>query len=398
MGRPSVVPARRRALLRLTAGALTLGCAGALLPATSASADPSLTELRRQAGALRAELDRLGVQQDVAVERYDAAREALREATTDEVLSTTGLTDVRRAATATRARSTERVRAIYTSGGSMGLAASVLDSASIGDALTRWKAVEAVVGTERTVQAAADRQVQRQQQVAVSAARSRARTVAGQAAAAEAVTQVRAALARQQALLARTDARVVELAERERAEAERLATARAAQDAAGLGLGTGSSSTGSTTVRPADGRGLEGASATDQTLPDVPAPTAAAGAAIAAARTRLGLPYVWGATGPTSFDCSGLTQWAYRQAGVSIPRTSREQYAGLPKVPLSEVAPGDLVFYATDVHDPSTIHHVGIYLGEGLSLYAPRTGSNVKIGPVGYGRILGAARPSATRS
>jgi peptidoglycan DL-endopeptidase CwlO len=105
------------------------------------------------------------------------------------------------------------------------------------------------------------------------------------------------------------------------------------------------------------------------------------------------MPYVWGATGPTSFDCSGLTQWAYRQAGVAIPRTSRQQYAGLPKVPISQIAPGDLVFYATDVRDPGTIHHVGIYLGAGLSLYAPRTGSNVKIGPVGYGRILGAARP-----
>jgi cell wall-associated NlpC family hydrolase len=407
MGRLSVVLTRRRALLRLAAGAVTLGCVGALVPASSASADPSLTELRRQAVALRAELDRLGVQQDLAVERYDAAREALRQATTDEVLSTTGLSDVRRAAAATRARSSERVRAIYTSGGSLGLAASVLDSSTIGDALTRWKAVEAVVGTERTVQQAADRQVLQQRRTALSSARLRARTVAGQAAAAQAVDDVRAALTRQQAVLARTDARVVALAEQQRAEAEARATARAAQEAALLGLGSGPSGAPSgvpssvaappTTVRPADGRGLEGASAADQSLPDVPAPSAAAGAAIAAARTRLGLPYVWGATGPTSFDCSGLTQWAYRQAGVSIPRTSRQQYAGLPKVPLASVAPGDLVFYATDVQDPSTIHHVGIYLGEGLSLYAPRTGSNVKIGPVGYGRIIGAVRPSAAR-
>jgi cell wall-associated NlpC family hydrolase len=80
---------------------------------------------------------------------------------------------------------------------------------------------------------------------------------------------------------------------------------------------------------------------------------------------------------------------------VSIPRTSRQQYAALPKVPLAQLAPGDLVFYATDVRNPSTIHHVGIYVGAGLSLYAPRTGSTVKIGPVGYGRIIGAARPSA---
>jgi cell wall-associated NlpC family hydrolase len=291
----------------------------------------------------------------------------------------------------------------------------MLDSGTIGDALTRWKAVEAVVGTDRAAARAADDRVLRQQRVVQSAARTRARTIAQQAAAAAAVTEVRTALDEQRSLVARTDARVVALAEREQAATEARATARAAQDAARLGLGAGvdgvaggggvaagvaggGGASASGTVRPADGHGLEGAGASDQSLPDVPTPTRSAAAAITAARTRLGLPYVWGATGPTSFDCSGLTQWAYRQAGVPIPRTSREQYAQLPKVPLAEAEPGDLVFYATDVRDPSTIHHVGIYLGAGLSLYAPRTGSTVKIGPVGYGRIIGAVRPSATLS
>ena len=132
-------------------------------------------------------------------------------------------------------------------------------------------------------------------------------------------------------------------------------------------------------------------------LLDVPAPSAAAGAAIAAARTRLGLPYVWGATGPDSFDCSGLTGWAYHQAGISLPRTASQQYIALPHVPLDRLAPGDLVFYATDVNNPATIHHVGMYVGAGLSLYAPQTGSFVKIGPVDYGRIIGAVRPAALR-
>jgi cell wall-associated NlpC family hydrolase len=86
--------------------------------------------------------------------------------------------------------------------------------------------------------------------------------------------------------------------------------------------------------------------------------------------------------------------WAYAQAGVVLPRTSRAQYASLPHVPLNQLAPGDLVFYATDLTKPSTIHHVGMYVGDGLSLYAPRTGSVVKIGPVAYGPIIGAARPT----
>jgi cell wall-associated NlpC family hydrolase len=413
MGRPP------RHVLRAVAGVVALGCAGVLFPAASASADPSLAELRHRATTLRAELDRLAVRQDLAVERYDAAREELDRATTEQVLASADLEDVRRSAAVTQAHSTRRARAIYMSGGSLGLTASVLDSTSIGDALTRWKAVEAVVGDEQVLREQADAQVRRSRADALSAAQLRARTVAGRARAAQAVASVQAALAEQRDLLARTDARVVELAERQRQEAEARALATAAESAARLGVGVGSpaadvrtaepgdvqagtqvggstvggSTVGGSTVRPADGRGLEGGTASTQALPDVPAASTAAASAIAAARTRLGTPYVWGATGPTSFDCSGLTQWAYRQAGVNIPRTSRQQYAALPKVPLSQLAPGDLVFYATDVRDPSTIHHVGMYVGAGLSLYAPRTGSTVKIGPVGYGRILGAVRP-----
>jgi cell wall-associated NlpC family hydrolase len=399
MGRPP------RLAIRAVTGVVALACAGVLLPAATASADPSMAELRQRATALRAELDRLAVRQDLAVERYDAAREDLDRATTDQVLATADLDDVRRSATATQARSSRRARAIYMSGGSLGLTASVLGSTTIGDALARWKAVEAVVGDEQVRRQRADAQVHDAQGESLSAARLRARTIARRARAAQAVASVQATLTEQRTLLARTDARVVELAERQRAEAEAEALASAAQSAARLGVGHDAPSAGprsaavrpGSTVRPADGRGLEGGTAATQSLPDVAAPSTAAAAAIAAARTRLGMPYVWGATGPTSFDCSGLTQWAYRQAGVSIPRTSRQQYAALPKVPLSQLAPGDLVFYATDVRNASTIHHVGIYVGAGLSLYAPRTGSTVKIGPVGYGRVIGAARPSSAR-
>jgi cell wall-associated NlpC family hydrolase len=213
----------------------------------------------------------------------------------------------------------------------------------------------------------------------------RARAAALQVAADRAAVAVTATIARQRDLIARADARVVELVDQQRREAEARAVAQAAQAARSLGLG-GVLTTGA--------RGLEGPSSGSTALPDVPAPNAIAAAAIKAAATRLGLPYVWGATGPSTFDCSGLTQWAYAQAGVRLPRTSREQYSQLPKVPLDQLAPGDLVFYAVDVTDPGSIHHVGIYLGDGLSLYAPQTGSVVKIGAVGYGRIIGATRPS----
>ncbi|MER5215940.1 NlpC/P60 family protein [Streptomyces sp. NPDC002838] len=109
---------------------------------------------------------------------------------------------------------------------------------------------------------------------------------------------------------------------------------------------------------------------------DVPSSERAA-AAVAAAQSALGRPYVWGANGPYGFDCSGLTQWAYAQAGVALPRTSQAQrYAGR-QVPLSEAQPGDLVTYRSDAS------HVGMYAGNGQVIHAPYPGAPVRYDPVG---------------
>ncbi|WP_225848417.1 C40 family peptidase [Streptomyces sp. HPF1205] len=98
-----------------------------------------------------------------------------------------------------------------------------------------------------------------------------------------------------------------------------------------------------------------------------------AAAAFHAAQTRIGYPYVYGATGPTSFDCSGLTSWAYAQAGVSIPRTSQEQAnAGTRIYSESQLMVGDLVIFFGDYH------HVGLYAGNGMVLHAPKPGANVR--------------------
>ncbi|MFD5339200.1 NlpC/P60 family protein [Streptomyces hawaiiensis] len=115
-------------------------------------------------------------------------------------------------------------------------------------------------------------------------------------------------------------------------------------------------------------------------MPDLGGATAASGrgsAAVAAARSVLGRPYVWGANGPSGFDCSGLMQWSYAQAGVSLPRTSQAQrYAGR-QVPLSEARPGDLVVYRGDSS------HVGMYMGNGQVIHAPYPGAPVRYDPVG---------------
>jgi peptidoglycan DL-endopeptidase CwlO len=104
-----------------------------------------------------------------------------------------------------------------------------------------------------------------------------------------------------------------------------------------------------------------------------------------AAESRLGMPYIWGAAGPTSFDCSGLVQWSFRQAGVIMPRVAADQARTGPAVPVNRLAPGDLLFYHTDPTAPDYISHVAIYLGAGKMIQAPQPGMNVEIVPVDLG-------------
>jgi cell wall-associated NlpC family hydrolase len=113
-----------------------------------------------------------------------------------------------------------------------------------------------------------------------------------------------------------------------------------------------------------------------------------AAAAIAAAESVLGTPYVYGGASPQSgFDCSGLTMWAWAHAGVSLPHSSQMQYASLPHVDKADLQPGDLVFFY------SPIHHVGLYVGGGMMIDAPHTGTVVQRRAIYWENYVGAARP-----
>jgi len=107
------------------------------------------------------------------------------------------------------------------------------------------------------------------------------------------------------------------------------------------------------------------------TVPDSPYATKA-DKALAFARAQVGKPYVWGAAGPDSYDCSGLTQAAWRAAGVTLPRTTYDQVNAGTTVALSDIQPGDLVFFYDD------ISHVGLYIGNGMMIHAPKPGAYVR--------------------
>ena len=115
-------------------------------------------------------------------------------------------------------------------------------------------------------------------------------------------------------------------------------------------------------------------------------------AMIAAALSRVGLPYSWGAAGPSSFDCSGLVQWSFAQAGILMPRTAAEQFLTGVHLPLADAAPGDLLFWTYDPNDPGFVDHTAIYLGDGLMVVAPHTGLDVEVVQVPTANFAGAVQ------
>jgi len=161
--------------------------------------------------------------------------------------------------------------------------------------------------------------------------------------------------------------RADELARQQAADAERRR-----QEAATQGTGSSSGASGS-------GSG-SGASSS--------ASTAKAGKALAFARAQVGKPYVWGASGPGSYDCSGLTQAAWKAAGVTLPRTTWDQVKTGTTVSVNSAQPGDLVFFYDD------ISHVGIYVGDGMMIHAPKPGAYVREESIYYMPVHSVVRPA----
>jgi cell wall-associated NlpC family hydrolase/exonuclease VII small subunit len=137
---------------------------------------------------------------------------------------------------------------------------------------------------------------------------------------------------------------------------------------------------------PASGGG--GASARQIEPVRYPQPSSLAQVAVNAAMAQQGVPYRYASALPgVAFDCSGLTHYAWAQAGVYLPRNSRAQFAATPRVPVSEARPGDLIYFY------SPISHVGLYIGNGQMVHAPNTGSVVHVRSVNWGKVVGVTRP-----
>ncbi|MFF5144509.1 NlpC/P60 family protein [Streptomyces sp. NPDC013157] len=167
-------------------------------------------------------------------------------------------------------------------------------------------------------------------------------------------------------LTAAEKARLAAIEKQQQEAADRKAAELAKQQAAAADRATSSST--------ASGSSSSGTSSSSSS-----AYATKAAKAIAFARAQIGKPYVWGATGPGSYDCSGLSQAAWKAAGVSLPRTTYDQVNAGTTVPLADAQPGDLVFFYDDVS------HVGIYIGNGMMIHAPKPGAYVREESIYYG-------------
>jgi cell wall-associated NlpC family hydrolase len=328
---------------------------------------------------VQAAIDRMNARVEGLVEDYNQVREDLAETRADQARTERQVVAARRRLRAARVLLGRRLWTIYT-GGAPSTLGQLLGADSVHDALVTTKYQEQVVGADR---AAIDRVEQLRRQVEALAAkladqaerqeRLQARLVAKR-------RQIESRLAAQRRYHRRLTRQVRRAVVQERRRQERLrrqallrrlAAERAARSRAAA-----------RSDRFWGGSGRAGA------------PSGAAALAVAFARSQLGKPYVWGAAGPSAYDCSGLTMAAYRRAGVWLPRVSRAQWNAGPRVGLGGLAPGDLVFFAYNTADPATIHHVGIYIGGGGMVEAPYSGASVRVASIGRPDYIGAVRPT----
>jgi len=385
----------------------------AVLTATTApaQADPDLRHARAQANALRDRVDLLNDQSEAAAEDYGAANDELEGVVTRLLLAEQDVDASRSAVRDAVARTDNAAAQMYMSGGPSAIYASVLEGRDISDVLDRIASVDSVVrgrilatGAARTTAASAER-VSAQ----LSLLTAQRRVLEDRAVAA--ATRAESLQAQAAAELAAADDVVRRLVEAERAAAQAAAEAAAAAGFAGC-LPWGS------TAVPADAF-----AAVDRAIAEAAADPATpyAVAAITDARHWLGTPYSAGGggrNGPSTgwcsslapddgrtddgscaaqstigFDCSSLMVRIFSTAGRDLPRTSRQQWKIGVHVPLSELRPGDLLFWANDTSNPSSIHHVALYIGHGLMIHSPHTGDHVKVASVYVSGLIGAVRP-----
>lgn len=360
-----------------------------LCVADAAKAEPAqITQAKREAEELRALIEATANELGEAVEAYNGAK--VRLAATEKELekNTALLAQAEKDLGTASERLTARVQSIYREG-RMTLLEALLSAESLSDFINRFDlllrvgrndadVLEQVTAFRNKVQATKDKLAQDEKNQ--RALLEETKTLAA---------AVEAKLAQRKQLLAGKEAEIEQL---EREEAERQARlAEQAREAARLAAERAAASRAS--QRPSSGSsgssgGSSGGSSTPTTKPprtDLP-PSEIGAAVVEIAMQYLGVPYVWAGESPSGFDCSGLVTYVFRQVGIELPHFAAWQFQYGEPVARSDLQPGDVVFFG------SNIHHVGIYVGDGNMIHAPYTGAVVRINSMDRSDYAGARR------
>jgi peptidoglycan DL-endopeptidase CwlO len=341
---------------RGAAFAVALTVAGGLAicgRAAGAAPRPTIGQVQAQVNSLQAKVDQVGQQYDQVSQRLAAARGRLAQVNRAAAREQAGYLHA-------RAQLAQVAVAAYENAGQT----SVIGVLTAGDPSTVLAQASLLLQLAGTHQAQASEFLADAQHLAAARERQQ-RTEKGIAALQTQLSAQKTALAK---LLASQQATLNSLTAAQRAQ-----VAAAAVGAAATSTPAPAPSPTSTPA-PAPSPTSTPAPAPSPTSTPAPAPSPTstqAGKAVAFAYAQLGKPYVWGATGPDSYDCSGLVQAAWAAAGVSIPRVTYDQWAALPHIPASSIQPGDLLFYDGE-------GHVAMYVGDGYIIDAPRTGLDVE--------------------
>ena len=342
-----------------------------LLAAPRAGAD-TIASKKAEAARIAAELDAKGTQAEVLTEQYNAARIKAGSAETDAAKAAQQLATAEAAVTRSQSALKQTAVDAYVHSGFLPLMNSRPQDAL--DLSVRRAYVNVVA--DRQSDALRSLRVARQDAATRRANLDQAKQASRQALSSVEGKRLAAAAAvnAQQALLAKVKGELATLvaAEQKRKadeEAKRVQAALAARR-------TSQAATTSPAARPGSvGSGtplvVNHNTGTAPSNPP-PAPNAGAAAAVAEAKRQLGKPYQWGGAGPDSFDCSGLTAWAWKAGGKTLSHYTGSQWSETARVDISQLQPGDLVFFGSD------LHHVGLYVGGGQMIEAPQTGEVVR--------------------
>jgi cell wall-associated NlpC family hydrolase len=357
-----------------------------LVVVPQASAD-QISDLRAQASALAARIQQLGNQEDALSEQYDA--DQINVQALDAKVAQAAKQVVQAATNSSKARSALAEEAVqaYVRGGANPLTTTANALTNANESLLGAEYVNTLATDESdaidqfrlaAVQDQTARQNLQQEQAAaksavqqVNADRSQVVAVQGQLQGelSQDTGQIATLVAQQQA----AEEAAAQQAAQARLAAQQAAAQQAAQaaQAAAAAQEAAAETPATTTVAP-----TQPASPLPIVIGSAPPPSSLAARAVQYAESRVGDPYVWGAAGPNSFDCSGLVMWSYEQVGIDLPHYSGDQYADTTHISMSDLEPGDLVFPA----DPG--QHVAMYIGNGMIVQAPYTGADVQIIPL----------------